>query len=131
MRRRIPCVGAVIRDERGRLLLVRRGRPPGEGLWSIPGGRVEQGESDAVAVVREVAEETGLRVSAGAVVGEVERDAPDGNVYLIRDLACEVLGGTLRHGDDACAAGWFTPDQVRGLPTAPGLVQALTDWRAL
>ena len=63
--RRIPCVGAVIKDETGRLLLIRRGHEPGAGLWSIPGGRIEPGESDLAALVREVREETGLDVVAG------------------------------------------------------------------
>ena len=61
----IPCVGAVIKDGPGRLLLIKRGHEPGKGLWSIPGGRVEAGESDADALVREVREETGLVVAAG------------------------------------------------------------------
>ena len=131
MKQRIPCVGAVITDDRGRLLLIRRGQPPSEGLWSLPGGRVEQGEDDGAAVVREVAEETGLQVQVGAVVGTVERDAPDGNVYAITDLACDVVGGRLVAGDDARAAGWFSPDEVRGLSTSPGLVESLTEWRVL
>jgi ADP-ribose pyrophosphatase YjhB (NUDIX family) len=58
---RVDCVGGIVVDERGRLLLVRRGTEPGRGLWSVPGGRVEPGESDAEATAREVLEETGLR----------------------------------------------------------------------
>ena len=56
----VPCVGALAYDAEGRLLLIRRRNEPGRGLWSVPGGRVEPGESDAEAVVREMAEETGL-----------------------------------------------------------------------
>src|SRR3954466_12295448 len=67
----VPCVGAVVRDAAGRLLLVRRGHAPGRGLWSLPGGRVEPGESVEQAVAREVREETGLTVRAGAPVGRV------------------------------------------------------------
>ena len=52
----IPCVGAVATDEQGRLLMIKRGREPGAGLWSIPGGRIEPGETDAEALVREMLE---------------------------------------------------------------------------
>ena len=68
-KRRVPCVGALVHDDDGRLLVVRRGREPGRGLWSVPGGRVEPGESVGVAVEREVLEETGLHVTVGIRVG--------------------------------------------------------------
>ena len=71
--RRVPCAGAIIRDEAERLLLIQRRNEPGAGLWSLPGGRVEAGETDQRAVVREVAEETGLVVTCGRLVGSVER----------------------------------------------------------
>src|SRR5262249_57165351 len=71
----IPCVGAVIKDDLGRLLLIKRGHEPGKGLWSIPGGRVEAGESDEAAVVREGREETGLAVALGRLIGAVRRPA--------------------------------------------------------
>ena len=129
--RRIPCVGAVVHDDAGRLLLVRRANPPAQGTWSLPGGRVEPGEDDAAAVVREVAEETGLLVEAGEVVGVVERDAPGGGIYVIADLACRVVSGTPAAGDDASEAGWFAAAEVAVLPTSPGLVAALREWGVL
>ena len=64
----IPCVGAVVFDDSGRLLLIRRANPPAQGTWSLPGGRVEPGESSEDAVVRELHEETGL---SGILVREV------------------------------------------------------------
>lgn len=125
------CVGAVVTDEAGRLLVIRRGRPPGEGLWSLPGGRVEPGEQDAAAVVRELYEETGLAVRVGALVGTVERPGPGGVVYEIHDYAATAVGGTLRAGDDAADARWVTPEQLRALPCTSGLVDILVEWRVL
>jgi len=127
----VPCAGGVVRDDAGRLLLVRRGREPGRGLWSLPGGRVEPGETAAEAVVREVREETGLDVVAGAVVGRVERPGPDGVTYGIDDLACVVRGGELRAGDDADEVRWVTAGDLALLPLTDGLLDALTGWDVL
>lgn len=129
--REVPCVGALVYDGTGRILLVRRANPPAQGLWSVPGGRVEPGEDGATAVAREVAEETGLTVVADRLVGTVRRDAPDGSVYVIDDWACRLTGGALRAGDDASDAGWFTAAALAGLATSPGLVEALAGWGAL
>jgi 8-oxo-dGTP diphosphatase len=130
----IDCVGGIVKDAAARLLLVKRGQEPAKGRWSVPGGRVEAGESDADATAREVLEETGVRVRVGRLVGTVERDAPGGGVYLIRDYLCEAYVDdvdSVRAGDDADDAGWFTPDEVRALDTSPGLVEALTEWGML
>jgi len=69
--RRIDCAGAVIKDGQGRLLLIRRRNEPGAGLWSLPGGRIEPGETGDQAVAREVREETGLSVTVGRLLGVV------------------------------------------------------------
>lgn len=131
--RRIPCVGAIVMDSRSRLLLVRRGQQPARGTWSVPGGRVESGESDAQATAREVLEETGVRVEVGRLVGTVERNAPAGGVYVIQDYLCRPSdeSAAVRAGDDADDAAWFTPAEVRALDTAPGLVEALVGWGVL
>jgi len=131
-RRRVACVGGVVLDPAGRLLLVLRGQEPARGTWSVPGGRVEPGETDAEATAREVLEETGVRVEVGELVGTVEREAPDGSTYVINDYACRPLSsGPPVGGDDADDAGWFTPDELRALPCSPGLVEALTAWGML
>lgn len=113
---------------------MRRGQEPAKGTWSVPGGRVEPGESDEEATVREVLEETGLHVQAGRFVGTVERDAPGGGVYVVRDLECRLVPGadaSVRAGDDADDAGWFTTQEVLDLDCSPGLVEALTGWGVL
>ena len=125
------CVGAVVHDPAGRLLLIRRGHPPMEGLWSLPGGRVEPGEADAEAVVRELREETGLEVVPGALIGSVIRSGPHGVSYDIHDYAATVTGGVPRAGDDAAEVRWVTEPQLRALPTTPGLVETLAAWNVL
>ncbi|MED5528699.1 MAG: NUDIX domain-containing protein, partial [Actinomycetota bacterium] len=88
----IPCIGAVVFDDQGRLLLVQRANPPAQGLWSLPGGRQEPGETAEQGVVREVREETGLTVRVEREVGTVVRQAPSGDDYVIRDFVCVVRG---------------------------------------
>jgi 8-oxo-dGTP diphosphatase len=133
--RRVPCVGAIVRDDEGRLLLVRRGNEPGRGLWSVPGGRVEPGETSRQAVVREVLEETHLRVEPTSVAGVVERDGPGEVVYEIEDfLATPAPGvdpGGVRPGDDADDARWVTPAELERLPLVDGLLDALRGWGVL
>jgi 8-oxo-dGTP diphosphatase len=127
----VPCVGAVIRDERGRLLLIKRGHEPSAGLWSIPGGRIEPGETDAEALVREMREETGLEVEPGPLLGRVQRPGRGREVIDIRDYAATVTGGTLRAGDDAAEARWVAEADLHVLPITGGLVEALTEWGVL
>lgn len=129
--RRIRCVGAVMVDDAGRLLMVRRAHEPGRGRWSIPGGRVEAGETDAQALIREVAEETGLVVEIVRLLGTVQRQAPDGAVFDICDYRCRVTAGTLRPGDDADDARWCDAQTLATLPIVAGLLEALTHWHCL
>jgi 8-oxo-dGTP diphosphatase len=128
---RVPCAGAIVVDGDGRLLLIRRGQEPGRGLWSLPGGRCEPGEDAASAAVRETYEETGLVVTAGRLVGRVERPGPGGVTYVIDDLACTVTGGMLRPGDDADGARWVGLAELTTLPVTDGLLDALTRWGVL
>jgi 8-oxo-dGTP diphosphatase len=122
----IPCVGGLAYDEAGRLLLVQRANEPGRGRWSLPGGRVEPGENDAAALVREMAEETGLTVQPGDLVGRVRRGR-----FEIADYRCRVVGGTLLAGDDALDARWCDSATLLELPLVPLLLETLREWDAL
>lgn len=91
---------------------------------------MESGETDEAAVTREVAEETGLSVTVGGLVGSVERPAPNG-VFLIFDYECQVTSGVLRAGDDASDVAWVDSATLATLALADGLLQALSDWNCL
>jgi 8-oxo-dGTP diphosphatase len=86
--RHVPCAGGIVFDSRRRLLVILRGRPPSAGCWSVPGGRCRDGESAPDACVREVAEETGLRVRVERFAGRVARPGPAATVYDIDDFVC-------------------------------------------
>jgi len=109
-------VGAVVIDG-DRVMLVKRGREPLKGHWSLPGGVVEAGEDLHAAVAREVREETGLEVEGGpvvAVLDRISRDA-DGRVeyhYVIIDYACRAVGGLLTCASDADDACWVERSDV-------------------
>jgi ADP-ribose pyrophosphatase YjhB (NUDIX family) len=124
-------VGAVVFDGQDRLLMIQRGHDPGAGLWSIPGGRVEPGETDEQALVREILEETNLQVSVGKIIGRGCRAGPGGTVFDIRDYAATVTGGTLRPGDDAADARWVAASELARLEVTEGLIEALTEWGVL
>ena len=133
MTERVDCVGGIVTGPDGRLLLIQRGKEPALGCWSVPGGRVEEDETLIEATMREVLEETGLPVIVGELIGTVDRDAPDGSVYVIYDFACTPAGEVLDvvAGDDADDVGWFTPAEVRALNCSPGLVEAFVEWGVL
>jgi 8-oxo-dGTP diphosphatase len=125
-------VGALVHDDEGRLLVVRRGREPGRGLWSVPGGRVEPGESDAAAVEREVLEETGLHITVGVWVGTVIRDGPAGSSYDIRDYAAALAGpASPVAGDDADEVRWVSRAELATLDLVEQLWETLAGWGML
>ena len=114
--RPVAGVGAILLDG-GRVLLVRRGSPPQQGLWSIPGGAVELGETLAEAVAREVREECGLAIRPLELIEIFERIIRDeaGEVayhYVLMDYLCQLEGGTLCAGDDAAEAEWVPLDRL-------------------
>jgi len=117
-------VGAVALDN-DRLLLVRRGRGTAAGFWSVPGGRVEEGETLAEAVVRELAEETGIEGVCDRLVGWVERIGDDYH-YVILDFLVNVLADQEPEaGDDAAEARWVPLPEVTDLALVDGLAEFL------
>jgi 8-oxo-dGTP diphosphatase len=128
----VACVGGIVHDAAGRLLLIRRGTEPGRGRWSVPGGRVEPGESLSEAVEREVAEETGLPVRAGTVVGRVRVPGP-GVLYDVVDLACVLLDPAVVPvaGDDADEVTFADAAALAGLSCTDGLLESLGAWGVL
>jgi ADP-ribose pyrophosphatase YjhB (NUDIX family) len=114
--RPVVGVGAVVVD-RGRVLLVKRARPPLAGEWSLPGGAVEIGETLSAALQREVLEETGLLVEVGPIVEVLDRIHLDdaGRVeyhYVLLDYLCTAVGGHLAAGTDAADARWATSTEL-------------------
>ncbi len=120
------AVGAFVFDAEHRVLVVERGEPPGVGLWSVPGGKQEPGETLAQAVAREVREETGLVVEVGALACVVERIGDDYH-YVILDYRARVIGGQLAAGGgcDARAARFVSLEELATLPHSEGLLAAL------
>ncbi len=128
----VRCVGGIVHDAAGRLLVVQRAHDPDRGCWSVPGGRVEAGEDDATAVTREVREETGLTIEVGAVAGRIEVRSAD-VVYAITDLLGVPVdpAAVPVAGDDAAAAAFVTLAQLRDLHCTPHLVETLASWGVL
>jgi HAD superfamily hydrolase (TIGR01457 family) len=129
------AVGAVIIHE-GRVLLVKRGKPPSEGLWAIPGGSVELGETLQTAAEREILEETGIRIKAGDPVytfDAIQKDH-DGRVrfhYAIVDLLADYVEGEPNAGDDAHEVGWVRPHDLSALPMSRKTLDLLKHLRFL
>ena len=122
-------IGALV-VENGRVALIRRGKAPLQGEWSIPGGMLELGETLRQGAEREALEETGLVVRATELLGVFDRVIPDsdGKIvyhYVLIDFLCERVSGELRAGADAADAKWFTPDEVARLPLAEDTAEVI------
>jgi 8-oxo-dGTP diphosphatase len=121
-------VGAVVLDG-DRVLLARRGRPPSEGKWSIPGGLIHLGERIEEAVVREVEEESGLRIRVLGLCGVIDRVLREKEVvryhYVIVDYVAAAVGGLLRAGSDAAEVRWVAVADLDGYDTTQGLADMI------
>ena len=130
-RRPQVAVGAVV-FHRGRVLLVRRGRPPAEGQWAIPGGSVELGEPLQRAAEREVYEETAVVIEASEPVftfDVIERDSQNRIRfhYVIVDLAAEYVSGEPSAGDDAGEARWISAEEAETMALNAATRRLLAD----
>ena len=125
-----PLVGVgVVLVDQGRILLVQRGHEPNQGLWAVPGGKVELGESLTAAAVREVMEETGLSVEVGDLIWAGEHISEHGHIVLI-DFLGSVIGGRLAAADDADRAEWVPLDRVAEYPLTPTMHRLIEVLRA-
>ena len=134
------CVGAIVVED-GRLLLIRRGRGPAQGEWSVPGGRVEAGELLAEAVVRELAEETGLvgdrdELPVEGPIAIVESISPERSLWskhVVHVVFAGELDGSLEGvvSSDEAVRGHrlFTPDELDGIALHPPIARFLARWQ--
>jgi 8-oxo-dGTP diphosphatase len=126
----VACVGAVVQDAAGRLLLIQRGHDPHRGRWTLPGGWVEPGETPEQAVVREIKEETGLDVHVGAVAGRVRVPAGVDIEYDVVDFVCTPLDPDAMPaaGDDAADVRFVDAAALAALTCTPRLIDTLREW---
>jgi 8-oxo-dGTP diphosphatase len=124
-------IGAITIHE-GRVLLVKRGAEPSRGLWAIPGGTLELGETMQECAAREILEETGITIKVGAciyVFDFMERDT-EGKIkfhFVIVDFAGEYVSGEPKGADDADEARFVAPEELKELPVAKNTLKALKE----
>lgn len=124
------CVGAVVVNGDS-ILLIRRGTPPGEGLWSVPGGRVQRGESLADAAHRELLEETGLDGEVGEAVGWTELIGRRRHYVVVDFWVTVPPDAAPTAGTDATDAAWVALDELEEWDLVDGLLQFLADHRVI
>ncbi|MFF8262751.1 NUDIX hydrolase [Streptomyces virginiae] len=130
----VPAASAIVVNDDGRVLLQRR---TDNGMWALPGGKMELGESIGDCAVRETLEETGIHVEITGIVGTYTNP---GHVFAYDDgevrqefsicLLARPTGGTLRTSDESVEVSWFAPDAVDDLPMVPSIRKRIDDWRA-
>jgi ADP-ribose pyrophosphatase YjhB (NUDIX family) len=121
------CVSALVVDHDERVLMVKRSTDPARGLWAMPGGRVEPGETMREAVVRETAEETGVGVLTEKFVGWSERIDEHSHFVIATFAAVALEPGNPRPGSDAAEAEWVPLWQVSDLELADGVLDFLSE----
>jgi len=131
----IPGVGAVVLGSEG-VLLVRRDKDPGKGLWSIPGGGVEVGETQADAVIREVQEETGIECEVVELVStaDVILHDSEGRVefhYLLNHYLTRAVGGEIKQESVEAEVSWFNLDELPEEEMPPQIIRVIQDARNL
>lgn len=140
VRRRYPAaplvgVAAAVFDGGGRVLLVKRGRPPRAGAWGLPGGLLDVGETLADGARRELREECGVEIAIGGIAGIFEPITRDGEGqveyhYVVVDFWASHVSGMAVAADDAAAAGWFALDDLAPLGLLPETAQVIADGHA-
>ena len=113
-------------DSAGSVLLIKRGTPPAEGKWSVPGGLVGVGEELEEALIREIREECRIEVNVGPLLEVSSRiiRRKDGRIwfhYVLLDYVCKMTGGTPQAGTDAKDVRWFTLEELESLDTTEGI----------
>jgi 8-oxo-dGTP pyrophosphatase MutT (NUDIX family) len=130
----VPAASVVVVGDDGRVLLQRR---VDNGMWALPGGKMELGESLADCGIRETLEETGIRIEIAGIVGTYTNP---GHVFAYDDgevrqefsicLLGHPVGGDLRISDESTEVAWFTPEETDDLPMVASIRKRLADWRA-
>ncbi len=120
----VSGIGVVVYNNAGKILLVKRANEPHKGMWSIPGGAIELGESINQAAEREVLEECSVKIKIERVLDAAENMVKDdkGRVkyhYVIIDLLANYVSGKLKAGMDASECGWFTPEEITAMDISP------------
>ncbi|GAA3191198.1 MULTISPECIES: NUDIX hydrolase [Streptomyces] len=129
----VPAASVVVVDEAGRILLQRR---VDNGMWALPGGAMNFGESLPECAVRETREETGIDIELTGIIGTYTNP---GHVFAYDDgevrqefsicFLGRPVGGTPAVSDESTAVRWFAPEEVDGLPMVPSIRKRVDDWR--